>query len=149
MGKSTVKILEGGFVGAILWAVAMGAGPQLSQAHEEGRLDVMVQRLHEVRTAISQYQGHHDGLLPGQSEAGETVEAEAFCAALTSLREDGGRYLTRIPDNPFIRAGELKNRILVIHNLEADCTGPRRAGWCFNSATGQFTACDSKFHAAY
>ena len=35
MGHSWVKIFEGGVIGAILWAVALVAAPQLSQAQED------------------------------------------------------------------------------------------------------------------
>lgn len=143
MRCSWVKVFEGGVIGAILWAAAMAAAPRVSQAQEEQRLPLLIDRLHETRTAISLYRTDHEGLWPGQAQAGEAVSGEAFAAALTGMRKDGsGLYLERIPENPFVR--ERSRRDAVVTGADT-----RAAGWRFDAATGRFVAWDSAFHAQY
>jgi hypothetical protein len=147
MGKTWIKLFEGAAAAMILWAAAMGTGPRISQARQEQRLPLMVERLHEVRTAIAHFKADHGGLLPGQRQAGETITAEAFAAALRGLRNDGGGpYLRQIPANPFIADKERCTAVAIVQE-----TGETRGqtAWRFCPATGRFTAGDSEFHASY
>ena len=148
MGPSWVKIFEGSVIGAILWAVAMAGAPQLSQAREESRLPTLVDRLQTLRTAVAQYHAEHKGLWPGQTRPGGAVTAEAFTQALLGERVDGGgRYLAAIPDNPFMNNLKLRHTIRIA--TAEDESLIKRTAWRFCSLTGELTAGDSGFHAAY
>jgi len=129
--------------------VAATAGPRFSKACSENRLSAMVDGLHAVRSQIERYRVEHDGLLPGQTMPGACIGAEAFIDSMT--RKDGagrGPWLRAVPANPFV-TGEAAADITCVNAVDASPTGAEGTGWWFNAATGQFCACDSRFHSVY
>ncbi len=136
-------------VGAVLLLASL-VNPTISQAVEEKRLTDMVDRLQRVRANIQLYQAAHDGLLPGQRFFGASVTSEQFAAAMAEpAGKDRSPFLRQIPANPYVESSALSRTITCVNDLEAKPTGNEGTAWWFNAATGDFYACDSKFHTNY
>ena len=124
--------------------------PGITQAVQEKKLSDMVDRLHTIRSCIRQYKVHNDGLLPGQRDVGDPVTAEQFISAMAQQNPDTSEpYLREILDNPYIEDVDRQSEIICVNDANATPTGFEGAGWWFNAATGDFFACDSKFHTNY
>ena len=124
--------------------------PNLTQAVEEKKLSDMVDRLQVIRSQIMLYRAEHNGLFPGQRFAGDLVTSDAFALAMKQKRSDGsGSYLRKFFDNPYILGAEQRNTITCVNDVNVMPTGFEGTGWWFNAATGDFFACDSKFHTNY
>jgi hypothetical protein len=109
----------------------------------------MVEGLHTVRSRIECYRIEHDGLLPGQTMPAAGVSADTFISSMT--RKDGegrGAWLRAVPANPFV-TGDTADDVTCVNAVDALPTGEEGTGWWFNAATGQFRACDSRFHSVY
>ena len=77
--------------------------PGLSQAMQEQKLSDMVDNLQIIRSQIMLYKAENNGLLPGQTTAGDAVTAEGFITAMGKQRaNDTGAYLRSMPDNPYV-----------------------------------------------
>lgn len=124
------------------------AGPRLSKAAAESQLSQMVAGLHAVRSQIERYRIEHDGLLPGQDAPGRQIAADDFKNSLCGRNAAGSRRLIALPANPFM-SGDAAADVTCVNDAQASPTGEEGTGWWFNAATGQFLACDSRFHAAY
>ena len=147
---SIAKIFEGSVIGAILLAVAFGIGPRFSRAQGQGRIQQLTNNLRKVRVAIHVYQADHEGLFPGQDCSTMHVDPEQFVHALTSKSDSGrGPYLSEFPANPYVIDSQSQKTITIVHDTGAVVTGLERTAWWFNTATGEFLACDSTFHANY
>lgn len=125
------------------------AAPRFSKAAAESRLLEMIDALYVVRSHIEQYRLENDGLLPGQSASGAAVSVDDFKGALTMKRGKAFKNRVRaVPANPFM-SGERADDITCVNGVELLPTGEEGTGWWFNAATGQFRACDSRFHSVY
>jgi len=142
---STMDILMTVMVVAL---IAATAGPRLSKAAAENQLPQMVAGLHAVRSQIERYRIEHDGLLPGQNAPGSQVSADDFIKCMIRMNVAGGRRVAGLPANPFM-SGDAAAEVTCVNDAQAAPTGEEGTGWWFNAATGQFLACDSRFHAAY
>lgn len=131
----------------------MGASlltPGITQAVEEKKLSDLVDHLHAIRTEILLYQTEHNGLLPGQRFAKDTVTEERFLESLRQQRQDGkGTYLTYLPENPYVLDSARADRLLCVNDPNCKPTGTEGAAWWFNGATGEFYAADSAYHTNY
>ncbi|MBM4103411.1 MAG: hypothetical protein FJ263_05075 [Planctomycetes bacterium] len=135
---------------AVLLTVAAAAVPHFSQAAGQGRLEEMSDTLHLVRCTIELYRTEHNGLLPGQQKAGQFVLPSDFIRELTSPDTKGEfPYFQRFPENPFIRCDDSRNTVTCVNDPNVLPDGTEGTAWWFNAATGQFRACDNKFHTAY
>ena len=149
MTSPFVRVFEGSMIGLILLAIVMTVTPRVSQAQSEKQVSLLAERLQQVRSRIAVYQAEHEGSVPGFSDGCLQVCADDFTVALTSRDEQGlGPYLDQIPANPFVKA-EMSQAVTVVNDPAAWPTGQEGTGWWFNAATGQFSACDSAYHAAY
>lgn len=133
---------------ALVVLVAATAGPRFSKAAAENRLAEMVDILHAVRSNIECHRLANGGLLPGQKAPGADVSADAFLRTMTARRESGYVRLNGFPANPFV-SGDAAAAVTCVNSIDALPTGDEGTGWWFNSATGQFRACDSRFHSVY
>ena len=134
---------------ALVALVAASAGPRFSKASLENRLSEMVDGLYAVRSQIERYRVEHNGLLPGQTSPGGHVSPDAFAEAVTRPDASGrGPWLRAIPANPFM-TGDKADDVTCVNAAGASPTGDEGTGWWFNAATGEFRACDNRFHAEY
>jgi type II secretory pathway pseudopilin PulG len=134
----------------LLLVLSMMIVPQLSRAAGEGRLETLSDTLHLVRSSIDVYRAEHGGLLPGQRKPGQLVSPSAFVEDLTCLDRSGQyRYLERFPANPFISEDECRSTVTCVRDPNILPDGTEGTAWWFNSATGEFKACDDKFHTKY
>ncbi|HML74472.1 MAG TPA: hypothetical protein PKB02_08235 [Anaerohalosphaeraceae bacterium] len=135
---------------ALFVGISMVVVPQFSRAAGEGRLAQLSDTLYLVRCAIDLYQADHEGLLPGQAKAGQPVRPEFFVRDLTSPGPAGASaYLRPFPGNPFISQDDRRNTITCVHDPNMMPNGTEGTAWWFNSATGDFRACDNQFHTVY
>ena len=133
----------------LLALIAATATPRFSKASAENKLPTMVGNLHRIRSQIQLYQMDHDGLLPGQENAGDEICCEDFVKAMTDCEiDDCGPYLKDMPGNPFVDS-DAADEITVVNSADEVVRGDEETGWWFNTATGQFSPCDSKFHSVY
>jgi len=129
--------------------IAATAGPRFSKACSENRLSAMVEGLHTVRSQIERYRIENDGLLPGQTMPAACVSADTFINSMTCKDAAGrGAWLRAVPANPFV-TGDTADDVTIVNDVDALPTGEEGTGWWFNAATGQFCACDSRFHSVY
>ena len=150
--KETKKLTlcDGCILALIIGIAASVFTPGVTQAVEGQKLSNMVDRLQIIRSQIMLYKAHNNGLLPGQRLVGDSVTSDAFALAMKQKRSDGsGSYLRAISDNPYILIPEQRNTITCVNDANAVPTGFEGTGWWFNAATGEFFACDSKFHTNY
>lgn len=134
----------------LLLGLSMAAVPQLSRAAGEGRLATLSDTLHLIRSTIDIYRMEHNGLLPGQKQFGQAVSPYAFIDDLTSPDNTGKfHYFQRFPDNPFISDDARRSSVTCVNNPNAEPDGTEGTAWWFNGATGEFKACDEKFHTTY
>ena len=139
-------VMEILIVVAILVVVSIVAVPQFTKANTENQLSEMVNNLQKIRSQITLYKVEHDNLLPGQQKDGADVTENDFAVAMLTCGPDGfGPYLKSIPKNPFNQL----STITCVNDPLAAPTGNEKTGWWFNSATGEFRACDNSFHAVY
>ncbi len=143
-------VMEIFIVIVVLCILAAIVVPRISQASAEGKLSDMVSRLQMVRSQIQLYKVQHGDLLPGQEFiAGDITEARFITAMTKKNAVDGyGPYFKKMPKNPFI-SGLATDNITCVNDTNTIPTGTESTGWWLNAATGQFRACDSKFHTAY
>jgi len=152
MGNKKVKtaIIELGVAICVIAWLSFQAAPRLSQAARESKLAELSDTLYLIRCTIDMYRSENDGLLPGQKEPDELVMPGDFVRALTTPGPDDRQpYFQRFPNNPFNVGPDSQNTITCVNDKRARPDGTEGTAWWFNSATGQFRACDSKFHAAY
>jgi len=150
--KQTNKLTlcDGCVLALIIGIAAAVFTPGVTQAREEKKLSDMVDRLQMIRSRIMLYQAEHNGLLPGQQSAGESVSSDAFVVAMKQQRFDGeGPYLRTMPENPYVQNPVLRTTITCVNDINAVPLGSEGTGWWFNAATGDFFACDSEFHTNY
>lgn len=134
----------------LLLGLSMAALPQLSKAAGEGRLATLSDTLHLIRCTIDIYRSQHEGRMPGQRQPGEPVLPAAFVQDLTSPDANGNYpYFKEFPANPFISSDERRTTVTCVQSPSARPDGTEGTAWWFNSATGEFKACDDKFHTAY
>jgi general secretion pathway protein G len=143
-------VMEIFIVIVVLCILAAIIVPRVTQASAEGRLSEMVSRLQMVRSQMELYKVQHGDLLPGQEViAGDITEARFITAMTRKNAVDGyGPYFKKMPENPFI-IGDTADDVTCVNDTNAIPTGTEGVGWWLNAATGQFRACDSKFHTAY
>jgi type II secretory pathway pseudopilin PulG len=134
----------------ILLSLSMAAMPYFARAAGRGRMEELSDRLYLVRCTIELYRNEHSGLLPGQQNPGQRVLPSDFVRDLTLPDMKGDfPYFERFPENPFIRCDDRRNTITCINDPNMLPDGTEGTAWWFNAATGQFRACDNKFHTAY
>jgi type II secretory pathway pseudopilin PulG len=134
----------------ILLVISVMTAPYLTRAAGRERLEGLSDTLHLVRCTIDMYRANHDGLLPGQRKAGQFVLPADFVRDLTLPDTNGCfPYFQRFPENPFIRCDDSRSTVTCVNNPDIQPNGTEGTAWWFNAATGQFKACDSKFHAEY
>ncbi|MEN6309045.1 MAG: hypothetical protein ABFD91_14960 [Anaerohalosphaeraceae bacterium] len=135
---------------ALFVGISMVVVPQFTRAAGEGRLAQLSDTLYLVRCAIDLYQADHEGLLPGQDLAGQPVRPDHFVRDLTAPGPGGiYAYLRQLPGNPFVSQDDRRNTITCVHDPNMKPNGAEGTAWWFNSATGDFRACDNLFHATY
>lgn len=135
-----------GVIGTVFFLII----PPLLQAGQEEKLSKMVERLQVIRSQIALYKADHNGLLPGQKAAGQSVRPEDISLAMMQSRPNGSRpYLRQIPENPYLAESGRGAMITCVNDPNAKPTGTEGTGWWFNAATGQWKACDSNFHTNY
>ena len=150
--KETQKLTlyDGCILMLIIGVAASVFAPGVTQAVEEMKLSVMVDRLQIIRSQITLYRAYHNGLLPGQHAAGDAVTCEGFVRAMAQDRPDrSGPYLKEMPENPYIADPARRSMITCVNDADARPTGQEQTGWWFNAATGEFFASDSEFHTNY
>ena len=134
----------------ILLAFSMAVMPYFTRAAGRGRLEELSDTLHLVRCTIELYRTEHNGLLPGQQKAGRRVLPLDFVRDLTLPDTDGHfPYFERFPENPFVRCDDSRNTVTCVNDPNMLPDGTEGTAWWFNAATGQFRACNNKFHTAY
>jgi type II secretory pathway pseudopilin PulG len=134
----------------LLLVLAMMVVPQWTRAAGEGRLAALSDTLHLVRSTIDIYRAEHNGLMPGQRQAGQKVTPAAFVAAMTCPDAGGKyRYFEQFPANPFVRDDGRRTTVTCVNCPSAQPNGTEGTAWWFNAATGEFKACDEKFHTTY
>ena len=149
-GKKRLTMCDWCVLVAVISLFASLAHPTISQAVDERKLVDMVDRLQRVRAHIQLYKAEHDGLWPGQQYPDDDVTADEFAAAMTEQRRDAeSSYLQQIPDNPYRTEPGSNGSITCVHDPDAKPAGNEGTAWWFNSATGEFYACDSQYHANY
>jgi len=129
--------------------IAASAGPRFSKASFENRLPEMIDSLYTVRSQIESCRLEHGGMLPGQTSPWACVGADPFGDFM--MRQDAsgrGPWLKTVPANPFM-TGDKANDVTCVNEVGVSPTGEEGTGWWFNAATGEFRACDSRFHAEY
>jgi type II secretory pathway pseudopilin PulG len=138
-------------IGIVLLLVLITAVvPRFCRAAGEGRLATLSDTLHLVRSSIDVYRAEHHGLLPGQRKAGQAVSPKAFIEDITCLDKSGQRrYFEQFPANPFISDDECRSTVTCVRDPNTQPDGTEGTAWWFNSATGEFKACDDKFHTTY
>ncbi|MEJ5259439.1 MAG: hypothetical protein WHS88_04530 [Anaerohalosphaeraceae bacterium] len=136
-----IALFERTMLGLILFAGAVGwMLPKMAQAAAENRITLLMERLHQVRSGIALYRAQNDGRLPGRGVDGNPA-AEQF---LSDLAKQG----CQIPANPFVQ-GPAAYRVTVTDDPANRPTGREGTGWWYNTATGHFAACDSRYHSAF
>ncbi len=134
----------------LLLALSVALVPKFSRAAGEGRLAALSDTLHLIRSSIDVYRAEHQGLLPGQRTPGQMVSYQAFIEDMTCLDTNGQyRYFEQFPGNPFVSDDERRKTITCVRDPNAQPDGTEGTAWWFNSATGEFKACDEKFHTTY
>lgn len=149
MNSSLIRLFERSVLALMVFAAVCGmAIPRVARAAAEGRVLVLADRLHQIRSSIVLYRAQHNGRLPGRGADGR-ADAEAFVADLTA-RDEGGQSacLERMPANPFVK-GRAASQVTVVDDPVARPSGKEGTGWWYNAATGHFTACDSRYHSSY
>jgi len=142
--------LETAICVAILLGLSIVAVPQFSRAASRERLEELSDTLYLVRCTIDLYRAEHDGLLPGQRNPGQAVTHLDFVRDLTQPETDGHfHYFQRFPENPFIRCDDRRSTVTCVNDTNAHPDGTEGTAWWFNAATGEFRACDNRFHTAY
>ena len=145
-----LSVWDGCVLALIIAAGAAIFTPGVTQAVQEKKLSDMVDCLQVIRSQIMLYKAHHNGLLPGQQAAGDSVTSEGFIRAMAQRMPDGsGPYLRRVFDNPYVADPVQRNAITCVNGPDARPTGSEGTAWWFNAATGDFSACDSEFHTNY
>jgi general secretion pathway protein G len=135
---------------AVLIGISVTVVPRFSQAADQQRLEGLSDRLQLIRCTIDLYRADHNGLLPGQRRAGESISYRDFVGAMTMPGCDGRfHYFQRFPDNPFISVSDCRNTVTCVNDPNSHPNGKEGTAWWFNAATGEFRACDSEFHTAY
>jgi general secretion pathway protein G len=115
------------------------AVPRFSRASQQARLNDLISNLQEVRSQMELYRIQHQDRFPGQADACGQVDRDLFLRELTLKGDDGlGPYLQQIPRNAY----NTLDTITFVTDPAARPTGTEGTGWWFNSATGQFRACD-------
>jgi type II secretory pathway pseudopilin PulG len=134
----------------VLLAISMSVVPRLTKAMGCGRLEEMSDTLYLVRCTIEQYRTEHKGLFPGQRTANQLVLPAEFVRDLTQPQTEGHfRYFQRFPENPFIQCDDRRNTVTCVNDPNIQPDGTEGTAWWFNGVTGEFRACDNKFHTAY
>ena len=130
-------------IAVLLVTILMAAiRPAVTHASEESKVHKLVEQLYAVRGAIEVYKSNHNGLLPGQNKIGDVVASEDFVEGMIA----GDFGLRGLPRNPFSTFG---CTVTVVNDADAKPSGDEKTAWWLNTATGEFRACDSKFHARY
>jgi hypothetical protein len=149
MNGYLIRLFERSVLALMLFAAIGGMGiPKAAKAAAEGRISLLADRLHQVRSSIALYRAEHHGRLPGRNGDGRADE-RAFLADLTERNEKGQAvYLGQMPANPFLK-GQAAFRVTVVDDPAARPSGKEGTGWWYNAATGHFAACDSRYHSAF
>ncbi len=114
--NTRVTRTEIAIVAMILIAMAGLFGPQLTNAANQRRENVLADQLHYLRTQILIYRAQHGGLAPGYPAVGATDEpsADVFLQQMTGYTDQYGAvaqrfdethlhgpYIQDVPANPF------------------------------------------------
>lgn len=137
-------VLAGIFVG-----IASVYSPSITLARQEQKLADMVERLQMMRSHILLYRAEHSGLLPGQIRNGEPVTSDGFIEAICEYHPTGYSGINSMPENPYIMDPDMSTAVHCVNEPGAEPAGREGTGWWFNSATGEFFACDNEFHTRY
>jgi len=122
------------------------AVPRFSRASQQARLNDLISDLQEVRSQMELYRIQHQDRFPGQAGACGQVDRDLFLKELTTRGDDGlGPYLQQVPRNGYNNL----DTITFVADPTARPTGTEGTGWWFNSATGQFRACDCDANTRY
>lgn len=126
------------------------AQPLVTQAVSNKKLYGLVDNLEAVRSGIRMFKAEH-GLLPSQQFPGDrSITAKEFITALATWpAEDNKLYRRSFPANPYVTDSAAANQITIVSDPNAELMGTESTGWWFKAATGDFRACDSKFHMNY
>lgn len=148
--RTKLSALELSIAAVVLIGVSFAVAPRFSRAAEESKLTQLSDTLHLVRCTLDLYSAQHEGLYPGQTKAGDAVHSGEFVRALTVPDEFGREpYFKTFPSNPFMAMPDQANTITCVNCPKALPDGTEGTAWWFNAATGDFRACDRKFHTAY
>jgi competence protein ComGC len=132
--KSCFKALEILITGLVIGTVGSVVVPALTQAGCEEKTVSVAATLHYMRGQIDYYRARHNGAMP------PVVSEKAFLAAVNEDSSEKEESLRTMPVNMF-------NGLRTIRfSVEAD-QGKGKAGWHFNTRTGEFHADDTMVHA--
>lgn len=148
--KSGFTLVEILIVVVILGILAAIVIPQFTSASTEAKESALVSDLQAIRSQIELYKIHHNDNLPG-TQAGNDFET----AMTNKTNVDGevgtgagyrfGKYMQRIPDNPF--CGTVGAENTVTDGGSATAPGDDSSGWWFVTSgadAGLFQANDDK-----
>jgi len=148
--KFKLTLCDGCALMGIIILIGSIAQPLVSRAVNDGKLYDLADRLETVRASVKMYKTAH-GLLPGQQHpADHGITAGEFIGALTGWDGEGNDlYRHSFPGNPYMTDADAAAAVTCVNDPEAEPTGTESTGWWFNTVTGDFRACDSKFHTNY
>jgi general secretion pathway protein G len=146
--KSGFTLVEILIVVVILGILAAIVIPQFTNASQEAKESALVSNLQSVRSQIELYKiQHNNDMLPGAGGATfiQCMEGYTDKDGDVALQTDAGalgKYMEKIPVNPFSTIDTVANPLLIVR-VDGAAAGADAAHWRFDSTTGQFQADDT------
>jgi prepilin-type N-terminal cleavage/methylation domain-containing protein len=136
--RPAFSLLEVAIVIVILGTIAAIAIPRVSRAAAGSREAALAASLRELNSAAERYAAEHEGRTPAHEADGSVTALQVRLARrllrptdLTgSVAGPFGPYLRAIPVNPINGSDRIR--------IDGQPAGSGRAGWRFDSTTGQF-----------
>jgi general secretion pathway protein G len=144
-GFTLVEIL---IVVVILGILAAIVIPQFTNASTEAKESALVSDLQSVRSQINLYKvQHNNDMLPGAGTATFIQCMEGYTDKNGAAVAQGtagalGKYMEKIPVNPFSTVDTVANPALLVR-VDGAAAGAGTHHWRFDSTTGAFQADDT------
>lgn len=127
------------YAGVIIAAIVLGIAkieiaPRFAEASNEKAISELVDGLSIMRAQLDLYRVRHGDNFP------PTDSFVSFETAMTTKEKQYGPYVKRIPTNPY-------NGLKTVR-YDGEPAGAGKAGWRFDTKTGQFQADSDAAHAA-
>ena len=115
----------------VLCILGMVLSPAISEASIPSKTSVLIERLQKMRSFLDLYKVHHNDRFPS---------SESFESAMAEDVGGHGRYLRKVPANPFNGLDTIR--------FDGAPAGTGEAGWHLDTCTGYFQADNDTAYAS-